>query len=436
VSTALFLVSGCSGRGENPLAPAAERPSAAVSAPSPDGRKPGEIAPPRYNLGGSARPKPNYRAPVVPGQVVVKLEPGFDLPAFHAAWGTSTIRETPEGFALLALAASNPDPWGWVAEMAESGACEHVEPNFVAEAPESHQGTLPFYEGDAVSQDVVDQDALLRIETAEAHSFATGAGIVVAVLDTGIDATHPDLAGSIGPGWDFLDEDADASEELPGLDADGDGLFDEAAGHGTHVAGLVHAVAPDAMILPARVLDSEGRGTSMGVARAIRWAAANGANVVNLSLGMYVDADVIKKAIQDVRDYGVVVVNAAGNLGREDGHHFPSRMSHVISVAASDEADRRAPFSNWGSSVTISAPGSGILSTFLDHGYATWSGTSMSAPLVSGAVALRLEMAPSGDPDDAADALEETAAPLDIQGTPWEGKMGAGRLDCAALVLF
>jgi subtilisin family serine protease len=428
-----LALGGCSSREELLLAPVGSATSSgpiAGSAPDDD-----PTALPQYHVGGSPGVRPIRNVPIVPGEVVVKLEQGNDFDTFNAVWGTSTVLLTPEGFARLSLAEGAQDPWGWSDEMFDSEGCEHAEPNFLTETPESHQGTLPFYEGNHVYQDVIDQEALARIGIPAAHASATGQGVVIAVLDTGIDATHPAFAGAIIlAGRDFVDDDLDPSDARAGLDSDGDGIADEAAGHGTHVAGLVHAVAPNASILPVRVLDSEGRGTSMNVARAIRWAADNGADVINLSLGMYADADVIKRAIQDVHDVDVLVINAAGNLGRYDEQHFPSRMSRVVSVAGSDADDGRAEFSNWGSSISLTAPGVGILSAGLDHSWAVWSGTSMSAPLVTGAAALYLELQPAAAPGEVEDAIEQACAPLNIIGKPWQDKMGAGRLDCVQLV--
>jgi subtilisin family serine protease len=438
---ALLALAGCgtrerpglgpaSGGGEEPTGTLTAAEGEAPGAPDPDD----PITPPQYNVGGAPGLHTPAHVPVVPGEIVVRLEPGQNEGKFHQSWGTSTILQTADGSLLMEVSGGS-DPWGWVEEMRQEQACEHVEPNFVAEAPESHQGTLPFFEADHQFSDVVDQDALLRIGIPAAHQVATGSGVIVAVIDTGVDATHPALTANVlTSGRDFIDDDFDPHDERVGLDSDGDGLTDEAAGHGTHVAGLVVAVAPDAMILPVRALDSEGNGTSIGVARAIRWAADAGADVINLSLGLYIDADPIKRAVQDVEDLGVVVVNAAGNGGMRGDQHFPSRMSKVISVAATDSEDGRAEFSNYGTSVSVSAPGEGILSTFLDHAWAVWSGTSMAAPFVSGAAALYLQDRPWADAQDVHDAIVDTAAPLDLTGTPWDGKMGEGLLDCEALV--
>jgi len=397
---------------------------------------PETITPPRISIGGSAPGRDRPAASYVPRQIVVKTSPGIDAPALNDRWGTSTILELEDGeHVLLAV----PD-WTTVRDLAddllEHQECEVAEPNWRADSPESVQGVLPFYEGNATPQDVVDQEAIARIRAIEAHAIADGSGITVAIVDTGIDASHPDLAASISPiGWDFLDDDADPADEADGIDQDEDGIVDEAAGHGTHVAGLVHTVAPEATLMAVRVLDSEGTGTAVSVARGIRFAAEQGADVINLSLGMYVDADVIKEAIKRAEDLGAVVVSAAGNLGIDDRDHFPSRISETLAVAATDAVDLKAPFSNYAPYVNLSAPGVGLLSTFLDHGYAVWSGTSMSVPLVSGAAALRLQIE-TGDQRDAIDAVTKSAFPFDHEGLPYEGKMGEGRLDVLAAVTY
>lgn len=379
-------------------------------------------------------PAPEHRESAdndfVSGKVVVKLEPGFDLDDFNDTWGTTTeVIVEGTAFAQLDLPGEYADPRDYLDGMQGWEGCERAELLFRTKSPESQQGTVPFFEASATSDSVTDQDAMDRIGATAAHAVATGSGVIVAIIDTGVDFTHPDLAAFQAPGgWDFVDGDDLPSDEAVGLDSDDDNVPDEGAGHGTHVAGLVHAVAPGAQLLAVRVLDSEGAGTSVGVARGIRWAAAHGADVINLSLGMYHDAYVIKEAVQDaVDDHGVVVVAAAGNAGRDDRRHFPSRMSRVISVAATDATDHKAPFSNYGSQVTLSAPGVGLVSTWLSHGYASWSGTSMATPLVSGAAALRLQLFPATSPAAMTEELEDAAAALP-EGHIWSGRMGAGLL--------
>ena len=374
---------------------------------------------------------------VVAGKIVVKLRFDADLDEFNLVWGTTTeILVEGTLYAQLDLPGEDASPYDYTAAMQGWDGCDVAEPLYHMDSPESRQGTIPFFESSATSDTVIDQSAMDRIGVAAAHALATGAGVIVAIVDTGVDSTHPDLASHMAPdGWDFVDGDDLPMDARAGLDADGDGMPDEAAGHGTHVAGLVHAVAPDAALMAVRVLDSEGVGTSVGVARGIRWAAAHGADVINLSLGMYADAYVIKEAIQDVvGDTGSVVIAAAGNAGMDDRRHFPSRLSRVISVASTDADDLKATFSNYGPRILVSAPGVGLISPWLDHGYASWSGTSMSAPLVSGAAALRLQLFPGTTPADMADAIDATVAPLP-EGYAWSGRMG-GLLQLGPLLTY
>jgi subtilisin family serine protease len=403
------------------------------------GEEPGSVTPPRRHIGGSApgdwdRPS---SAPSVPGELVVQTSLGVDVETLNATWGTTTILELEGGTHALVRVPEDESVHTMSTAMMTSGDCDSAEPNWVSETPETQQGTIPLHEGDKTSQDVEDQNALNRIGNDLAHTVTTGGGVTIAILDTGIDATHPDLASSVSPiGWDFIDEDAIPADERHGLDADADGLVDEAAGHGTHVAGLVHAVAPGATLMAVRVLDSEGYGTSVSVARGILFAVANGADVINLSLGMYVDSDVIKYAIETAGEAGVIVVTAGGNRGMDDEDHFPSRLHDTIGVAATDSADLKASFSNFGSSIDVSAPGVGILSTFLDHGYATWSGTSMATPLVAGGAALALSAHTGSDPESLGEVLVETADGFRHEGLIYDGKLGSGRLALAAVVEF
>lgn len=374
-------------------------------------------------------------SPAVPG-IVVRINDPSDLDEINAANGTTTAYFL-EDCDYVALNVPAGADIGDLCESLESSGCSNAEPFYTAETPESNQGTIPFYEGDHIPSDVFDQEALTRIGIADAHEVATGAGVLVALLDTGVDASHPDLASAISSaGYDFLDEDSDPADIADGIDQDGDGLIDEGAGHGTHLAGIIHAIAPGAMILPIRVLDSEGAGTSVAVARGIRYAVAKGARVINLSLGLDVTPSVIKDAIQDAWSSEVIVVSSAGNRGIEDSDHYPARQSEVLAVASTDLEDWKADFSNYGSNIGVSAPGDGILSTFLGHGYAIWSGTSMSAPMVSAAAALRIEMSSGEDADDVVRAIEDSSLELEFDGEDFDGKLGRGRLDLSALADF
>ena len=396
---------------------------------------------PEISIGGGPPAIDRYQFgpnPAVPKQAVITLAPGENIGGFNLRFGTTTVEPVPGTTSTVVKLPNGVDFGELSVEMIETEECDSAEPNWYSETPEGTQGTIPFYEGNHNFDDVRGQGAMMRVDAPAVPTTITGSGVVVAVLDTGIDATHPDLAGAVlNAGYDFIDDDADPSEERIGLDLDGDGNFDEGAGHGTHIAGIIHAIAPGAALLPVRVLDTEGWGTATTVAQGILFAHQAGADVINLSLGMYVKSEIIKQAIEQVADAGVIVVNAAGNRGEDDRDHFPARMSDVISVAATDENDARAAFSNYGPHITISAPGTEVLSTVSEQeGYALWDGTSMAAPIVTGAVALRLEHRPATTFSDLEAGFEATSSPITGEaGSLWDGKMGAGLLDVDGLVL-
>ena len=169
-----------------------------------------------------------------------------------------------------------------------------------------------------------------------------------------------------------MDGDAVPDDAADGIDNDGNGLVDEGAGHGTHVAGIVHRVAPLATIMPVRVLDSDGGGNEWDVAQGMLWAADHGADVVNLSLGMHGSASLLKETTQALVDRGVVVVAAAGNDG-ESRDEFPAASRCAIGVTGTSSTDAVSSFATLGRWVDVGAPAEAISSTFpfFATGYAT-----------------------------------------------------------------
>ncbi|MFG0286767.1 MAG: S8 family peptidase [Rhodopirellula sp. JB044] len=239
----------------------------------------------------------------------------------------------------------------------------------------------------------------------------TGQQVVVAVIDTGVDLDHPDLVQNlfVNPGeipGNGLDDDQNGFvDDLHGYDfADGDNDPDDLRGHGTHVAGTIAAaangygatgIAPDATIMPVRVLGADGSGSSNDVAAGIRYAAQMGADIINLSLGGGYSRS-IDAAIEFASSLGTLVVAAAGNEAASlPGYpaRFSSSNSSVISVGASSSNSALAHFSNRvgdSGAVQVDAPGVGVFSTYLGGRYATLSGTSMASPHVAGLAALAL----------------------------------------------
>ena len=243
----------------------------------------------------------------------------------------------------------------------------------------------------------------------EAWTQSHGSGVLVAVLDTGVQLDHPDLVGSL---W------TNSRETVNGKDDDGNGFIDDIAGanmftgdgnvaddegHGTHVAGIVAAragngvggsgVAPAATIMPVKVLDSTRSGNSTVLARGIRYAIDMGARILNISINGDTTTSDLTSALKYASDKGATVVTSAGNNSRNldltPSYPASSTEPSVLTVTATDEAGGLPAFANRGlNSVDLAAPGDLILSTARGSGYENRSGTSMAAPFVSGALAL------------------------------------------------
>jgi subtilisin family serine protease len=272
----------------------------------------------------------------------------------------------------------------------------------------------------------LNQTWVTDVELQRAHALTRGGSVTVAVLDTGVQLDHPELAGNLTSGWDFVDGDDTPYDVRDSLDNDNDGLVDEVFGHGTHVAGIIRLIAPDARIMPIRVLDADGGGRVMDVADAIAYALNNGAKVINLSLGIDEPSLVLRDMLQIAASQGVVVVASAGNLN-SSRPQFPGAEPCAIGVSALSQFETRAEFSNHGSWVDFAAPGEGIYSTFADSSFAYWSGTSMAAPFVSGQVALIRSMAPQLSARDIAEVIRTTATRMRKVSGP-EKSLKFGRL--------
>ena len=260
-----------------------------------------------------------------------------------------------------------------------------------------------------------------------AWAVTRGAGVVVAVVDTGV-APAPDLDGRLLPGWNVLARSEDAADDN---------------GHGTHVAGTVaevgdnglaeSGVAPEASILPVKVLDSTGAGSDADVAAGIVWAADHGARIINLSLGGSQPSTVLADGVAYARTRGVLMVAAAGNDGGAVG--VPARLAGVIAVGAIDSTRVRAPFSAGGRALDLVAPGVDILQQTLDGvgGYAdrSWSGTSMASPQVAGVAALALAAGRAKTAAGLARLLTRTALDLGVPGRDPAYGAGLVRADAA-----
>ncbi|MCE7082594.1 type VII secretion-associated serine protease mycosin [Streptomyces sp. ST2-7A] len=287
--------------------------------------------------------------------------------------------------------------------------------------------------------------ALDFVNAPAAWQTTRGAGVTVAVLDTGVDASHPDLYGAVLEGADLVDEGARPGDPEWARHGTAMAAIIAGRGHGPDAGSGVIGIAPEAMVLPVRVLLEEDdparadhrRREGSTVAEGIRWAVDNGADIVNLSLGddsPTAHPDPAEDAaIRYALDNGVVVVASAGN-GGEDGDpvSYPAGYPGVIAVTAADRTGARAPFSTRRWYATVSAPGKDVVIASPGGRYLHGWGTSAAAAFVSGAVALVRAAHPELDPAQIRRLLVDTAG--GGAGTGRDDELGAGVVDPAAAI--
>lgn len=324
---------------------------------------------------------------------------------------------------------------------------EAAEENFVYSLPEGlldehHDQADPARDDRGFPDDprFGEQWHLRQAHVPAAWKSATGEGVTVAVIDTGV-AHVEDLAQTaFVPGWNFVNNTADSDDDH---------------GHGTHVAGTiaqstnngigVAGIAYKAKIMPLKVLSARGSGSVAGIADAIRWAADHGAQVINMSLGGRMNSQVLAKAVRYAHDHGVTVICAAGNDG-QGRVSYPAANTGAVAVAATQQDEHTTFYSNWGPQIALAAPGGntrqsaagGVLQNTRfqgKEGYYFFMGTSMAAPHVAGVAALVVSQGVT-DPDAVLAVLRDTARPP--EGVSRDGDFtahyGAGLLDAAAAV--
>ena len=255
----------------------------------------------------------------------------------------------------------------------------------------------------------------------------TGSGIRVAILDTGIDLEHPDLMDNIKGNVNMIKPFKNGNDNN---------------GHGTHVAGIVAAIdndigvigtGPEISLYAVKVLDNQGRGWLTDLIDGLDWCIDYGMQVVNMCFGSSEDNESFHDAIFKAYDAGIILVASAGNNGENGGAiEYPAKYIEVIAVSAIDEGDNFSSFSSWGTEIDLAAPGVDIKSTYKNGSYRIMSGTSMSAPHVTGTVALILKtqvgnydsFIPNGiwDPEEVREKLMATAEDLGLD----PDKQGAG----------
>ncbi|MGK4008785.1 S8 family peptidase [Sorangium sp. So ce1036] len=369
----------------------------------------------------------------IPGQIVVDARDDLDDSALATlARDFSLLKVTPTALASdtrIHIATVDGPLGATLARLARDPRVEVAEP-------------LAWVRASFVANDPLlkDQWHMARVGAERAWDFATGRGVTVAVVDTGIACEDhgPFTKGSdlkstecVG-GWNFVNKTTHANDDQ---------------GHGTHVAGTIAqstnnglgaaGLAFHARLMPVKVLNENGWGTTADVADGIRWAAENGADVINLSLGGPRNSKVLQSAIDHAISRGTVVVAAAGNTGGRV--QYPGASDGVIGVSATDANDKLARFSSRGQGVDVAAPGVNVTQqTICNRGrdkcenYSVYSGTSMAAPHVAGAAALLVSLGVS-EPRAVEDALRAGARVVDDSDG---GKLlyGAGILDAASSV--
>ncbi|MCM3116928.1 S8 family peptidase [Neobacillus sp. MER 74] len=245
--------------------------------------------------------------------------------------------------------------------------------------------------------------------------------IIIAVIDTGVDLDHPDLRRRLTNGYNVL-----LNNDFP----------DDDNGHGTHVSGIIASETNNQeglagvtwynKIMPIKAMNAEGYGTTFDIAKGIFWAVDHGADVINMSLGNYQYSSLLKEAIDYAYNKNVVLIAAAGNENTMQPS-YPAAFPKVLSVAAVSYTGQRAPFSNYGDYIDVSAPGVQIPSTYFNQQYASLSGTSMASPHVAGLAGLMLSANPNLTNKEVIDIIKNSAYDLGIPGT--DNDFGSGLIN-------
>jgi subtilisin family serine protease len=357
----------------------------------------------------------------VPGRLLAGHRDGSD-PAVRdrvlKLHGATVRRQVPElGFTVIDVAEESSE--AVLASLTRSGLFSYVERDAYA-----HTAAVPN------DPSYGSQWHLPKIQGPEAWSLTTGSSsIVVAIIDSGVNAAHPDLAPKLLPGWNFVKNNANAADVL---------------GHGTAVAGTAAPVSNNRIgvagvnwasrLLPVAVVDENDFAAYSNIAAGIQYAADRGARVINISIGGPASSVTLQNAVDYAWKKGAVLFASAMNDGAATPN-YPAACARVVAVSATDSNDRLASFSNYGNWITLAAPGTNILTT-TGGGYGYWSGTSFASPIAAGVAALCLAVNPALTNADVVAMLEKTADDIGPPGRDdsfgW-GRVNAFRAVSAAL---
>lgn len=299
----------------------------------------------------------------------------------------------------------------------QSWSTEYTEPHYLYMTNETSSTIVP---NDSLYSEY--QWNLPSIETEKGWDVSKGSDqVIIAVLDTGVQSNHPDLKGKLIKGTNIVDESAAPDDDV---------------GHGTHVSGIIGATVNNGegvaglswynKIMPVKVLDSSGAGSTYSVAQGIIWAVDHGAKVINMSLGNYAQADFLHDAIKYAYDHDVVMIAASGN-DNTDRPGYPAAYPEVFAVAATDSNKEKASFSNYGDYIDVAAPGDNIASTYPGSQYAALSGTSMASPHVAALAGLIRSVNPELSNVEVMELMRKTSIDLGAKGK--DDYFGYGEID-------
>lgn len=296
----------------------------------------------------------------------------------------------------------------------------YTEPHYLYLTNETVGDATPIVPNDALYSQY--QWNLPSIETEKGWTVSKGDDeVIVAVLDTGVQTNHPDLQGKLAEGMNIVNEAAAPEDDV---------------GHGTHVSGIIGASVNNGegvagvswfnRIMPVKVLDSSGAGSTYAVAQGVIWAVDHGAKVINMSLGNYAEADFLHDAIKYAYERDVVLVAASGNDNTERPG-YPAAYPEVFAVAATNNNKEKASFSNYGDYIDVAAPGDSIASTYPGSQYAALSGTSMASPHVAALAGLIRSVNPELTNEEVMEIMRVTARDLGTEGK--DKYFGYGEID-------
>jgi serine protease len=364
---------------------------------------------------------------VVPGEVVVKWRDAARGPEVARARGLAVVAEleVPGKGLPAVLSTGGRSVEAVVAELEADPAVEYAEPNYVVALANEGMGAIAVNDPQTAGQYSLD-----RMRVRDAWSLSKGASNKIAVLDTGVQADHPDLAGRVLPGYNFISSNTNASDDN---------------GHGTWVAGIIAANANNGIdiagiswsdkILPVKIMNSSGTGSTSNLQSGIVWAANQGASVINMSVGGFPYSKAVEDAVNYAFGKGAVLVGAAGNNNRREDF-YPASYANVISVSATQREDEFSHWSSYGPKVEVSAPGSSVATTNCtasscpNRGWGSYtyiSGTSFATPNVAGVVALIKARYPTWTPSQIVSRLYSTVDDLGYAGR--DERYGRGRVN-------